>query len=128
MFKNENATSGYEIDVRSDVVALRVWGLFNDEMAERYCDDLVAAFRKVAGGTWYVLADISQFPPQKPHIQEKLAAVMVKAGEMGMKKAANVVDRSLNKMQIKRLSVETGLPDFAFHTEEHLALNWLRQA
>ncbi len=78
-------------------------------------------------GKWYILADLTDYPPQKPDVQSAHAATMVRANELGLVAAANLVNVTLSQMQIRRLSEASGLPEFAFFQNEARALAWLDQ-
>ncbi len=127
MAKSGNEKAGYETKVDLDklVVKVRCWGMWDAALAEAYRVDLLADFAQVKGRQWCVLADISQFPPQREEVQAVHGALMGQAVGMGMTKAASVVESSLSKMLISRIAKESGMPELAFHTTEASALSWL---
>jgi hypothetical protein len=128
MIKAGDEKKGYTIDFTSipQVLKLKVWGMWDEALAEKYKVDMLAAYPHFEGKTWFVLADISQFPPQKAAVQQAHGEMMGKAVQAGMIKAASLVESSLNKMQINRIAHESGMSELAFHTTEQSALEWLR--
>lgn len=130
-WKGGDAASGWEVRIDNARRVLRfiVWGYWTPPTAVAYRDAAMVAMRQLsAGGPWSVLADISRYPPQKPEVQKCHGELMAAAGPLGMAKAANLVDNSLTQMQIRRLSTESGLPEFAFFQDEAAALSWLEKA
>jgi serine/threonine-protein kinase len=75
-----------------------------------------------------VLADIADFAAQKPDVSAYVERTMALARENGMVRAANLVSSALSRMQIARLSAETGLPAFSFFQSEADAVRWLLTA
>ncbi len=128
--RRERATQR-RFHVRADTVTgvlhVKVWGFWDVDEGKAYLDD----FRHKAstllhlGKPWYVLADIADFPPQKPDVSPYVEQTMAYAVEHGMRKAANLVNSALSKMQISRLSAAMGLPEYSFFTAEADALAWL---
>lgn len=114
-------------DTVTGVLHVKVWGFWDVDEGKAYLDD----FRQKAstllnlGKPWYVLADIADFPPQKPDVSPYVEQTMAYAVEHGMRKAANLVNSALSKMQISRLSAAMGLPEYSFFTAEADALAWL---
>ncbi|WP_437754057.1 protein kinase domain-containing protein [Sorangium sp. So ce1389] len=114
-------------DTATGVLHVKVWGFWDVDEGRAYLDD----FRQKAstllhlGKPWYVLADIADFPPQKPDVSPYVEQTMAYAVEHGMRRAANLVNSALSKMQISRLSAAMGLPEYSFFTSEADALAWL---
>ncbi|KYF56024.1 hypothetical protein BE08_25565 [Sorangium cellulosum] len=109
------------------ILHVKVWGFWDVEEAKAYLDE----FRQKAstllhlGKPWYVLADIADFPPQKPDVSPYVGQTMAYAVEHDMRRAANLVHSALSKMQISRLSASMGLPEYSFFTSEADAIAWL---
>ncbi|WP_437632070.1 serine/threonine protein kinase [Sorangium sp. So ce854] len=114
-------------DVTTGILHVKVWGFWDVEEAKAYLDE----FRQKAstllhlGKPWYVLADIADFPPQKPDVSPYVGQTMAYAVEHDMRRAANLVHSALSKMQISRLSASMGLPEYSFFTSEADAIAWL---
>ncbi|WP_437777433.1 serine/threonine-protein kinase [Sorangium sp. So ce1097] len=114
-------------DVMTGILHVKVWGFWDVEEAKAYLDE----FRQKAstllhlGRPWYVLADIADFPPQKPDVSPYVGQTMAYAVEHDMRRAANLVHSALSKMQISRLSASMGLPEYSFFTSEADAIAWL---
>ncbi|WP_437711108.1 serine/threonine-protein kinase [Sorangium sp. So ce448] len=114
-------------DMSTGVLHVKVWGFWDIDEGKAYLDE----FRQKAstllnlGKPWYVLADIADFPPQKPEVSPYVEQTMAYAVEHGMRKAANLVNSALSKMQISRLSAAMGLPEYSFFTSEADAVAWL---
>lgn len=129
-WKGGDAQIGFRIiqDRKQRLVRLEVWGLWSDELGEEFRTACTAAFRGIQGAEgWAVLADISRYPPQRPTVQQVHADMMELSVKLGIMKAANLVSSALSRMQIKRLSEESGLPLFSFFSNEADALKWLSE-
>ncbi|HEX7603099.1 MAG TPA: hypothetical protein VF316_15890 [Polyangiaceae bacterium] len=125
-----DAKNGFEIwvDAPRRLLRFRFWGFWKEPLGIEYRDACLKAMQELSsGGPWYVLADLTDYPAQKPEVQACHAATMVKAAGHGMKAAANLVAATLSQMQIRRLSEQSGLPEFAFFQSEPSALAWLDQ-
>lgn len=114
-----------ELDNRRAIVKVKVWGFWTVEDGHAYLDEFKRVASKVFGRPWYVLADISEFTAQKPEVSALVEQTMAFALSNGLVKAANLVNSSLGKMQISRLSQAMGLPEFSFFQSERLAIEWL---
>jgi len=114
-----------ELDNRRAIVKVKVWGFWTVEDGQAYVDEFKRVASKVIGRPWYVLADISEFTAQKPEVSALVEQTMAFATSNGLVKAANLVNSSLGKMQISRLSQAMGLPEFSFFQNERQAIEWL---
>ena len=114
-------------DASTGVLHVKVWGFWDIDEGKAYLDDFrqKAATLLHLGKPWYVLADIADFPPQRPEVSPYVEQTMAYAVEHGMRKAANLVNSALSKMQISRLSAAMGLPEYSFFTAEADAIAWL---
>ncbi|WP_437658324.1 serine/threonine-protein kinase [Sorangium sp. So ce1182] len=114
-------------DTVTGVLHVKVWGFWDVDEGRAYLDDFryKASTLLHLGKPWYVLADIADFPPQKPDVSPYVEQTMAYAVEHGMRRAANLVNSALSKMQISRLSAAMGLPEYSFFTSEADALAWL---
>jgi hypothetical protein len=121
------AIKGYSVDVLDDnIVELKVWGLWVREDGEAYVQHFKNKVTPLKGSKWWVIADISEFPPQVPEVTDQIQETMRIAGEYGMQKAANLVSSAMTKLQIRRLSKESGIDEFSFFQDRAEALQWLR--
>ncbi|WP_437673249.1 serine/threonine protein kinase [Sorangium sp. So ce131] len=114
-------------DTTTGVLYVKVWGFWDVEEGKAYLDDFrgKASTLLGLGKPWYVLADIADFPPQRPDVSPYVEQTMAFAAGNGMRRAANLVNSALSKMQISRLSAAMGLPEYSFFTTEADALAWL---
>ena len=115
----------FEVDGVKKILKFKMIGSWDIKDGDDWGEEFKQKSKSLLGGKWYVLADLSEFPAQKSEIQQKLAELMEFAGKNGMKKAANLVQKQLSKMQIERLSAESGLPAFSFFQDENEAIEWL---
>ncbi|HLM72409.1 MAG TPA: hypothetical protein VK459_06955 [Polyangiaceae bacterium] len=113
------------LDRARNIVRVKVWGFWTIDDAKAYWDEFKAKADMAAGKPWYVLADIADFSAQKPDVNVYVEKTMSYARTNGMVRAANLVSSALSKMQISRLSQETGLPSFSFFQSESDAIRWL---
>jgi serine/threonine protein kinase len=116
------------IDRSRAILKVKVWGFWTLDDAKLYWEDFKSHVAMLSGRPWYVLADISSFPAQKPEVGAFVKKTMDYAGVNGMVRAANLVESTLGKMQIARLSAESGLPAFSFFQSEAEAIRWLLTA
>jgi hypothetical protein len=122
-----NRRFSISVDPARRILRLKVWGFWTLDEGKAYAAEFEQKARPLIGRPWYVLADISDFPPQKNEVNELLAQPMKFARAQGMVRAANLVSSALPKMLIARISAETGLPEFSFFSAEAEALAWLLQ-
>ena len=127
-WKEEHGTVGFTVhaDPAAQLIRMRIWGVWDDGLAERYEASMLSALSMIPEGTkWNVLVDIINFPPQKPSVQEHHANCMRHSTEK-IRRAANLVSSSLSQMQIRRLSEESAVPAYSFFTSEADAVRWLK--
>ncbi len=122
---------GYDISIddAKHLLRLQLWGLWDLELGQQFIKEFQKKVEELGASqkTWYVLADITKFPPQIQEVQKFLSEGMLFAKTHGMEKAARIVDNTITKMQIERLSQESNLPPYAFFTDEAEAIAWLLQ-
>ncbi len=131
MWRGGDSRAGFEvsIDRLRRVLRFRFWGLWEEPLGRAFRDTALAGMHQLGRAhAWMVLADISKYPPQKPEVQKFHAELMSKAPALGCVRAANLVDNAVSALQIRRLSEESGLPDFSFFRSEAEALKWLGEA
>jgi len=116
------------LDRERNILRVKVWGFWTIDDAKAYWEDFKVKANMAAGRPWYVLADIADFSAQKPEVNVYVEKTMAYARANGMVRAANLVSSALSKMQIARLSQETGLPSFSFFQSEPEAVRWLISA
>lgn len=115
-------------DLSTGIVRLKVWGFWDVDEGKAYLDEFRAQASRVIGRPWYVLADISEFAAQKPEVNAYVEKTMEFAVQNRMVRAANLVSSALSKMQIARLSMDMGLPEYSFFQVESEAVAWLLSA
>jgi hypothetical protein len=115
-----------ELDNKIKVCFLKVWGPWTESDGKNYVKHFAEILQPFQGHEFDVVADISEFPPQKDEVNLQIQETMRHAATSGMKRAANVVNSAMTKIQIERLSEETKLPLFSFFTGVEPALKWLR--
>lgn len=127
MYQSGNEKMGYTVQVDSEkqVLFLKCWGMWDESLADDYRKHMLESYDQIDQRPWFVLADISQFPPQRESVQAVHGELMGLAVGRGMLKAASVVDSTLSKMQIRRIAEESHMSELAFHTTEADALAWL---
>ncbi len=127
MYQSGDDRKGYtlKIDSSNNVLWIKCWGMWDTALAADYERDMRACYNELDGKAWFVLANISQFPPQIAEVQAAHGKLMGEAVTRGMKKAASVVESTLSKMQIRRIAQESHMSELAFHTTDESALKWL---
>ncbi len=119
--------NGYTItvDTSRKLVHVRVWGFWTTDIGKQYLEEFRQKSQPFWGSGWYVLADIREFPAQKPDVSQSVQQTMLIAQQNGLVRAANLVASALSKMMIARLSAEQNLPAYSFFTDEQEAIRWL---
>jgi serine/threonine-protein kinase len=119
--------AGYTISVDPSrkLVHVRVWGFWTNDIGQQYLEEFRQKSLPFWGDRWFVLADIREFPAQRPEVGEHVKGTMVLAQQNGIVRAANLVASALSKMHIARLSAEQRLPEYSFFTDEQEAIRWL---
>lgn len=128
MWIGGDQAQGYEIDVDRPLrlVVVRCWGIWEMSTAERYRSELVRAFAPFDGGRpWYLVADISDYPPQRPEVARVHRMLMQRATKQGLRRAASVVNSAMTQLQIRRVASEGGVLEHGCHEAMSSALNWL---
>ncbi len=120
-------SKGFEVraDLKLGILRLRVWGFWDIEDGQAYWAQFKHEADLLIGKPWHVLADISQFPAQRPDVNAYVEKTMLYARSNGMVRASNLVSSALSRMQIARLSAESGLPAYTFFQSEEAAVKWL---
>ena len=121
------APKGYLVEVNSktNVVYLKVWGQWEEADGRAYVEFFRGKVAHLLGKKWYVVADISEFPPQSEVVNAQIAKTMEHATKGGMVKAADIVSSAMTQLQIKRLSEEMRIPVFAFFKDRAAAEAWV---
>lgn len=114
-----------EADLSKRILRVRVWGFWSEKDAQSYREEFIAKSKQLLSDKWFVLADISEYGMQTIEVQAVHSYLMRYATENGMLKAADVISRLLNTIQIERLSKESGIPMHSFFTSEDDAEKWL---
>lgn len=121
---------GFDItyDAPQAILHLRLWGLWDEALGQEMLAHFKQQVQTISAQTakWSVLADLTQFPAQIEAVQQSLIDAMTFARTHGMKKAARVVANTITKLQIKRLSEVTGIPEHSFFQSKETALAWLK--
>ena len=120
--------AGYDVtyDPRTRIMYLRMWGMWDEDLAAKYRDVVMHTMRPLRKDQpSFVLADLSRYPTQKPQVQKYHAELMGRSAAHGITRAANLVSATLTSMQIRRLSQESGVGEFSFFQDEAKAVEWL---
>ncbi len=120
-------TKGFKIeaDPNKKILRLKVWGFWTEEDAQRYREEFIEKSKPLITETWFVLADIAEYGVQTKEVQAVHGELMRYAIKNGMLKAANVISRLLNRIQIEKLSEASGIPMHSFFNSEDDAEKWL---
>lgn len=122
---------GYEIsyDDAQHILYFRAWGFWNMETAQQFEQEWTEQVKAVSaqGQPWYALIDLTEFPPQKPEVQELTHRMIEFEKQHGVKKEAHLVSQILTKLQITRIAKEAGLAENSFFQTKEDAIAWLLQ-
>ena len=121
------AAKGFRIstDPGRNIVRIRLWGFWDVDDAKAYWEEFQRQTGPLSGQKWYILADISEFAPQRVEVNEYYERSMVYSRAHGMVKAANLVSSVVTQMQIARMSGASSLPAYSFFQSELEAVQWL---
>jgi hypothetical protein len=126
---DERAGFDIQIELGPRLIVMRAWGLWGTPLAQECVKALLASYKELGarGLPWYFLADHRKFPAQSAEIQAEISITVRDAMKLGMKRSASVLDSTVTKLQIRRLTGASGLPMdvFAFFTQEDQARKWL---
>jgi hypothetical protein len=124
-----NTTKGYEFtfEVAHSILRVRYWGFWDEQLGQNFKRDFEQKVREISAktNTWFILVDITKFPPQSAMIQQFLTESMELAMEHGLQKSARLVDSAVTKLQFERLSDKMHLRKYAFFTSAEEARQWL---
>lgn len=109
------------------LIEFKFWGTWSLEEFNIFEKIFRQAVDKMssAGNTFYVLADLSEFPAQSPDIQKKLKENMAYAINKGMIKSARYFKSILNKKQLHDLANQLDSSKFGHFTTREEAYHWL---
>jgi serine/threonine-protein kinase len=114
-------------DIYKNILFISVKGIWDNNIAKKYKKE----FKKIveplvlSGEPWYVIADISEYPPQEEDVKAVHRELMDFAKNHGMLKAANIVDEKTYEEHIRKLSEESGLDKYGFFRTINDAEKWL---
>ena len=123
--------AGYELQIEHGprLLVLRAWGFWSMPLAQEAIKGLLESYRELnaTGLPWYFLADHRKYPAQAVDVQTEISGTVRDAIRLGMKRSASILDSTITKLQIRRLTGASGLPMdvFAFFTSEDQARKWL---
>ena len=120
---------GYEFafDEARAILKVRYWGFWDRALGQKFIAEFEQQVQAVSvmQKEWYILADLTQFPPQSSELQRFLTEAMAFAKDHGLKISARLADSTLTQLQFERLSKDTHLREYAFFTSEEEATRWL---
>lgn len=124
-------TAGFVIkrDLNTKTIFLRFWDIWSPED----CMLMEKSFREAVDffynnqSTFYVLADLTEYPAQSYFVNSKLKENMVYAVDHGLVRSARVFSSILNKKQIRRISRKVNPVRFNEFISKQDALAWLYQ-
>lgn len=134
MKRGGDERAGYDIQIElgQQLIVMRAWGFWNMPLAQECLKALLESYRelKATGKPWYFLVDHRKFPAQSVEVQAEISSTVRDAIRLGMKRSASVLDSTITKLQIRRLTGASGLPMdvFAFFNSEDEARKWLLKA
>ena len=114
-----------EVDLDKKILRFKVWGYWSEEDAQLYREEFIEKSKLLMNDKWFALADITEYGIQNKEVQAVTGDLMKYASENGMVKAASVISRLLNKIQIEKLAEKSGLPLHSFFSSEDEAEQWL---
>ena len=120
---------GYEFgfDEARAILKVRYWGFWDRALGQKFIAEFEQQVQAVSvlQKEWYILANLTQFPPQSAELQRFLTEAMAFAKDHRLKKSARLVESTITQLQFERLSKDTHLQEYAFFTSEQEAIRWL---
>lgn len=103
-FGDESAGFEISVDKTAKRVELRAWGFWKQEtLADSYRKEMLSSFEALSGGAWQLLADFTQYSPQKPEIQALQEEIIKAALSRGMVRGGVIVSNAITRLQVQRL-------------------------
>lgn len=121
---DERAGFDVTVDRSARILRLRMWGLWDEALAERFRSGTLKCASTLTGAPWAILADASQFVAQSAVVTQKRKEVMVKAIPMGCTKIAAIVGQAVHRMQFTRIANESHVSSAVFK-DEVTAVAWI---
>lgn len=113
---------GFEIaiNIRRHILRVRLWGLWDVELAKKYKYALAEKMREIHGngGGWYGLADFTRCYPKSEKVQYMIREYIEAAGEQGMKNIVYLGDKSDLQLRLDQVFSENGEHVFAGSEQE----------
>lgn len=116
-----------ECDLQHRILKLHLWGFWDKISGEQFRQEFIEKVNTMSksGQKWYILANLSNYPPQSEEVQKIVSEAMAFAKDHGLKKAARVINKMTTQLQFKRLSQEIDFQPYAFFHSEEEARAWL---
>jgi len=114
-----------EVDLDKKILRFKAWGFWSKKEGKLFYEEYLAKSKPLINDKWVVLADISEFGIQKKEVQAVNIDLMKYSAANGMVKAANLISRLLNQIQIEKLFKESKFPSHAFFKSKDDAEKWL---
>ena len=114
-------------DFYKNILFITVKGVWDLDIALKYRSEFKKTVEPliVSGEPWYVIADISEYPPQSEEVQSIHRELMDFAKNNGMIKAANIVTDKIYEEHVRQLSEDSGLVKFDFFKDVDEAEQWI---
>ena len=125
------ANKYYEIiaDFYRSILFVTIRGVWDIETAKQYQKELkkIVAPWVQSGEPWYVIIDVSEYPPQNEDVRAIHRELVDFAKNNGLQKAANIVSNKTYRGHIKYLSEKSGLKNYAFFKNIDEAEQWISE-
>ena len=131
MMRGGDERAGFDVQIEhgQKLIVLRAWGFWSMPLAKECIKALLESYRELhaTGSPWCFLADHRKFPAQAVDVQAEISTTVRDAVKLGVKRSASILDSTITKLQIRRLTGASGLPMdvHAFFTSEDQARKWL---
>jgi hypothetical protein len=130
MAQGGDSRAGYTttVDLSRGLLHSRCWGFWEMHIASDWKADALAAVHLVRSPSFSVLADLDQFVPQRPSVQEEVRAFAVAIAALKPRGAVFLVSNAITKLQLVRLLREEKCSIWSFQSNEGAALAWLEKS
>jgi serine/threonine-protein kinase len=114
-------------DTRGRMMRLELWGLWDVSMANAFRAQCLRVLSALEGAPWVGLASHVRMPPQSDAVRAIQRETMTMGWRAGMTRAAVLVTSAVGRLQVKRITGESGAPMRLF-SDEREARAWLAEA
>lgn len=128
MSANDFIHGGSEVTTEGPIIIVRLKGLFNDLGVKRFTDAVRAFVATLNGAAFGILINDLELEGGTPEAYAELEQYNQWLNTQRLVAKAMVIDSSMKKDLINKLSPSRAKQNIEYFTSEEDALNWLKQS